>query len=261
MEIYDLCFQKAVGLIKEYPTCDKLILSLAQVFYGYLYMFEVAEKEEYMKKIFGWFELAASSTDTVVASQAQASLCQIYMQNEQYDKAQQLLDHIPPLGYDKRIMQASLYAKSGKEEDAYKIYEQILYQAANEIANAVQLIVNQLCKEKKFELASQYAKVGKEAANLLELGDYIASTPEMLVAVAKEDKEESIRVIESMAEHIDDIAAFQNSWLYSHMEFKEMTNLKELKQMIKNSLESDQDLNFLRNEQGYQRILRKLDLR
>lgn len=256
---YDSGFQKAIGLIKEYPNCDKLILFIAQVLNAYLSMLGVQNKEGYENQILGWYEIISNSKDENLASMAIVALCQIYTSRKDYHKAQQLLDKIPPLGYDKRMMQAMLYANEDKLSEAYTVYEEILYKGVNEISSTLQLIVSLLCKEKKYEEAKIYADKGRVLANIFDLGIYISASHEMPIPILKKDKEWSIEVLKKMIEGINTLGDFRKSSLYSHMNFKESADVSELKKMIKMSLDSDGELDFIREEDEFKRLLRILE--
>ncbi len=256
---YEKAFEKGAELIKEYPNCDRLILFVAQILFAYLSLLDIDKREKYEAQIVGWYEIAATSKEKEIVSMATASLCQIHMAKKEYDKAQQLLDKIPPLGYDKRMMQAMLFYNQDKKKEAYEVYELMLYKASNEICSTLQLIANMLCKEKKYDIAEKYADLGKKVAELFHLGTYIAYTPKMLVAIQKEDKEESIRMLEKMVEGLETMGDFENSPLYTHIKFKKIENMSDAKKMIKRALESDKDLDFIREEIGYKRVLSKLE--
>lgn len=253
-------FEKGETLIKEYPNCDKLILYVVTILNYYLRIMEVEEKEEYESKIINWYETVMSGKEPVMKDMAAASLCQIYMEKKDYEKAQQLLDKIPPLGYDKRITQAFLFADQGKSQEAYEIYEQMLYKSSNEICNTLQLITWRLCKEKEFKRASKYAELGRAAAELFDLGDYNAYSPGLFIAIEKQEKEESIRMLEKMADSIDTIDKCRYSPLYSHIKFGEGKGVNEIKREIKKALESDEKLDFIREEPDFKRITNKLEV-
>lgn len=258
-EGYEKVFAKGEAYIKDYPNCDMLILSIAQILNAYLTIMGIEDRQRYEFQIAGWFEIASNSKDTNVSSMAWASLCQHYMAKEEYEKAQNLLDQIPPLGYDKSIDQAVLFAKQGENPKAYEVFEKMLYQGANRICNTLQWIVNMLSKEKKFEDAYRYAEIENIVAELFDLGSYNAYTPYLFLAIEERDKEKTITMIEKMIEGLSTIGDFRNSSLYSHVKFGESGNTDGLKRMIKKSLESDQELDFVREEAGFKKMIRRLE--
>ncbi|MFQ7550446.1 MAG: hypothetical protein ACLRMZ_09235 [Blautia marasmi] len=60
-----------------------------------------------------------------------------YIQMEEYDRAEELLAEIPDLGVDKRPMLTLLYRKQGKTEEAMKLTQRKLLQAAGDVQNCL----------------------------------------------------------------------------------------------------------------------------
>lgn len=47
--------------INEYPTCHKLILNVAMILLGNLYMYQITDKAKYQEKIIDLYEKCANS--------------------------------------------------------------------------------------------------------------------------------------------------------------------------------------------------------
>ena len=251
-------FEKVSNLIKEYPNCDKLILFTAQILKAYLLMQEIEDKEKYKKQITAWFEVVALGEDKELSNMATASLCQDYMANGEYEEAQKLLDQIPPIGFDKRMTQASLYSKQEKYNEAYKIHEEMVYQNTNGLIGSLMQIIQLKCNEREYEDALIYAKLARNVAENFELGQYIASTPEFMIALDQKNKDESLRLLEDMISGINEINCISQSKLYPHMKFKQDNGFSTMKDMMKKSFENDVELDFLREDPVFIRIMKKL---
>lgn len=257
-EGYDKTYEKVSNLIKEYPNCNKLILNTALLLNYYLLMQDIEDKEKYKKKILTWFEVVAFSEDKELSTLATASLCQDYLINGEYEEAQKLLDQIPPIGFDKRMTQANLYSKLEKYNEAYKIHEEMVYQNANGLIGSLMQIIQLKCRQKEYEDALIYAKLARNVAESFELGQYIASSSEFMVALDQKNKVESLRLLEEMISGINDLNCMNQSKLYPHMKFKEDNGFNTLKDMIKKSFENDDELDFLREDPEFIRITNKL---
>jgi transcriptional regulator with XRE-family HTH domain len=255
---YGETFDKVSKLIKEYPSCDKLILYTAQILNAYLLMQEIEDKEKYRKQITAWFELVAFGENKELSNMATASLCQDYMANGNYEEAQKLLDQIPSHGLDKRIIQANLYSKQGNYSDAYKIHEEMIYQNANGLIGSLMQITQLKCKEKKYEEALMYAKLSRTVAENFELGQYIASSSEIAIALELKNKDDTLRLLDEMISGINDINYVKKSKLYTHMEFKKDDSFVALKDLIKKSFKNDSDLDFIRDDPAFINITKRL---
>lgn len=251
-------FEKVSKLIKEYPSCNKLILYTAQLLNAFLLMQEIEDKEKYKKQITAWFEIVAFGEDKELSNMATVSLCQDYMVNGNYDEAQKLLDQIPPLGFDKRTIQANIYSKQENYDKAYEIHEEMLYQYANGLAGSLMQIIRLKCKQKEYDDALIYAKLARMISENFELGKYLAGSSEFMIAVERKDINETLRLLEEMISGIDEINCIKDSKLYLHKKFKEDPGLGMLKDMIKKSFENDEDLEFIKNEPAFLRIKNKL---
>jgi len=254
-------FERGEALIKEYPNCDLLILSIAQVLNMFIRIQGVEDAKHYETKIIGWYELLATSEDQSIVSMAIVPLVNMYATKKEYEKAQKLLDKIPPLGYDKQITQAMLYTNQGKMDEAYGLYERMLYKDANEINSLIQLILNELIKEAKFDKVEKYVDLEKQVARMFDLGAYIENTPDLFVGIAQKDKKRSLDALEKMASGVDSICDYMNSELYSHIKNKEYSNTGIVQEMLKSSLESDEELAFLKGELRFKSIIKSLSNR
>lgn len=257
-EGYEKAYEKGEKIIKDYPNCDMLILSVAQILNLYICTKDVKNKEKYETKIMLWYELVASSKDREISSKAIASLVSKYIQKKEYEKAQEFLDKIPPLGYDKRIMQATLFLNEGKNSESYEIYEGMLLEFSRKIGGIIHIIVTMLCKEGKYEDAQKYADIGRKIAEIFELGAYDENISHMFLSIEKKDKEKSLEMIENIINSLETMIAYQKSSLYVHIKFKE-TNLEPIKSMLKKAFKNDSNLDFIKDEPRFKSAIEKLE--
>lgn len=257
-EGFEKAYKRGEELIKEYSNCETLILYIAQILNAFLKINGVTNSEIYETRIVQWYELIADSEKQEIASMAIAALVSKYTEKEEFDKAQQLLDRIPPVGYDKKLMQAMLFEKQDKYEEAYEIYERMIYMDANQICNVIQILINLLCKEDKYDMAKKYAEIAKTAAKIFDLGAYIENIPDLFIGISMQDKEQSLDAMEKMVWEIDSVEKAARSDLYKHMKMKESSNMDAVKKMIKRGLESDEEVDFLREEPRFKSIIELL---
>ncbi len=257
-EGFESAYKRGEALVKEYSNCDMLILSIAQLLNAFLKIKNVETPESYEARIVQWYELIAASNDQKIASMAIASLVTKYTDKKEFEKAQQLIDRIPPLGYDKQIIQAVLYSNQNKNNEAYEIYERMLLNNSNELLSITQLILKLLLEEQEYAKAERYAEIGRKVAGLFDLGAYNGNISELFLAVAKREKVRSLDVLEQMIADFDKVSDFTKSDLYSHIKFKESSDTDLARNMIKKALENDKDLEFLKEEHRYKAILNTL---
>lgn len=258
-EGYQKTFEKASEKVKEYPNCDKLILYVAQIMNGHLLMStqDIIEKTKYQKQITSWFERIAFGSNKEFANMAIMSLSQNYITNGEYEEAQKLLDQIPPVGFDKRITQASLYHHQGEYEKAYEIHEGMIYQYSYNVVSSLMQIITLLCEQNDYETALTYADIVSSVAEQFDLGKYFGAASKLMVYLKLKDEHNSLRTFEEMMQGIDSIQSVRNSKLYSHMQFNENYGIDNMKEMIMKSLEIDDELDFIRENERFKQLLKK----
>ncbi|MDO5291998.1 MAG: helix-turn-helix domain-containing protein [bacterium] len=257
---YEKTFDKAASKIKEYPTCDKLILFIAQIMNGYLMMGKdtLPGKKKYQKQITAWFEVVAESSSKELANMAITSLSQNYMNQKEYEAAQKLLDRIPPAGFDKRMMQANLYGNQGLHDKAYQVYEEMIYQYSNNLIGSLMQVINLLCEQEQYEKALQYAQLAETVADSFALGSYVGISARLPIFLKEKKVEESLQTLGEMIKGIDTMDRPLKSDLYRHMKFKESDGFDEMKQLLRKSIELDPELEFLKEDVRFQRIIKQL---
>lgn len=257
---YQKAYERGAELIKEYATCDRLILSITSILDCFLTQ-GVENQDGYEAQILLWYELIATSEKQEIASMAAASLVSKYTSKQEFEKAQQLIDCIPPAGYDKQLIQAMLFKNQGKNEKAYEIYERMLLKNANELWNIIQLIIRLLSQEEAFNKTKRYIDLGKEVVQLFDLGAYSENTTELFLAIERRETEKSLEILEQMVSKIETISDFRKSDLYTHINFREPhgSDFDMAKSMLKRGLESDEESAFLKDEPRFKAIIKALD--
>lgn len=265
-------YERCGELIREFPGCDKLTLSLAEVSVAYLAM----EKEEVQKQcrpqIIGWLKQVAMSREAPpeVIATATAMLCLQYMNQEAYEEAQELLNSIPPLGYDKRPIQYRIYMNQGKKEEAATLLDTMLYQAMAQAQFALQIMYSEAGAEEKQEDAgkSETAEGPKDAPsyylNLLqilaeqfELGDTALWAAQFTSAAERGDKEQSLTYLEKFAESIGSPSKIGKGRLYRHMPIGGDASAN-LRHMLAKSLEESADYDFIRDDPRFLQLKERL---
>ncbi len=254
---YEAVFDRARRLIREYPNCNQLICSLAQMMNFYLQIGEVEDKEKYEQQIDAWFETIALCEEKDLANMATVMLCQKAIAQKDYEKAQALLEKIPSPGIDKRLMQANIYIAQEDNEKAYGIYEKMVFEKANLLISSLTQLCELKCREKLYADACDLAALSRTVAEKFDLGSYIAGNAEFMVAVEMQDKEKTISALKGMLENMDDFP-MQASKLYQHVNFKDNSSFESLRTMMKPVFDKDDSLDFIRNDPEFAKIIELL---
>ncbi|GKU24196.1 helix-turn-helix domain-containing protein [Clostridium folliculivorans] len=250
-EGYQKAFEKGNDLIKQYPSCDDLILRIASILRLFLVSRQIDDKDKYEEKIIAWIELIVSSSNEKIAAMAKISLSAIYREKKQFEKAQEMLDKIPELEIDtdKKIQQILLLESSGKFEDAYDGCERILFSNAHEAMAALSLMIKMSLKENKFIEAEEYAERAKKLIEAFDLGAYRKYELDLYLAKEKQDKEKAVEMIINMVNEAESMSVM-DSQLYKHRKWKgnNSWNKDKYVSLVKSSIRKDKTLDFVKDD-------------
>lgn len=257
-------FFLAMDKLREYPRCAKLRHALAMVLEGALLMANLpeAEKEDCQKQITVLYEQVAQDDDPALANRARYMLAARHLQQGDCDRAQKLLDQMPPADLpDKRTLQADLYAKQGKTTEAAMLLERLTLTSLSETLVYVTKLIPLFEKEGRIRQARQLADAAQteqEAFGLWQYGSYLAP---LQFAVSRKDAPESLRILSSMLDAVMEPGSLLDSPLYCHQPHKEGPELKP-KELFKQflppllaELENGSEYTFLRSEPGFAHLI------
>ena len=89
------------------------------------------------------------------------------------------------------------------------------------------------------------------------MGKYMEASPEFSLAYMRKDKEACLYLLEEMTDGLGDMAPYRKSALYSHLQYAKRGSENTAFMMLK-ALEEDENLDFLRGEERFERILENL---
>ena len=219
---YAEVFEQAKKKIEQYPNCELLIWQIAVILYAKLGLDHIAEKDDYDEVIFGWFERCLRSDDERIRRSAADSLFNVYIQKDDYDKAQSYLSWLASDSPERKRKEGLILSKTGKRQEAYRSYEELLfsnYQFLSLLLNDLKILY---MEDENHEMAWKIADMQCQAAKVFEMGRYNEVSSGLDVASWEKDVSKTSQIMEQIVESIDQIGSFSQSDLYQHMSFKEL---------------------------------------
>ncbi|MGF0033575.1 helix-turn-helix domain-containing protein [Bariatricus sp. SGI.154] len=256
-EDYDAAFSWASSRLQEYPSCEKLILTLANILDGYRTILAIDEPQRYDEKIRSLFIRLLSSKDDSIVQAAALSLFYDSLGKEEYENAQEYLNRIPEQGFNPRRGQALLMQRKGDTEEAYRLYEQLIFQAYSEIGTSLAGIFSMAIAEEDMDKA-EYILEKKKLAQVLEMGRYMETSYELELAMCRKDREKTIEVLSKMVHSIREMDEYKKSRLYEHMQFHD-GGIDHIAFVLKKGLQEAEEMGFVREDARYRKILEELD--
>lgn len=225
-ESYKEIFEKCMDKIHEYPTCDKLILSIAMSLLGGLYILNIENKDLFEEKLNQLHHQCANSDDIEVKNQAIPFLIGKSIENKNYEKAQMYIDMLPMphMICNRNQYQGGLYVATNQNDKALEVFEGNLLKLSVETYTVLNSMIGIALKENRVEDAMYLASVIKKATELYDMRDYSAESAYFEIYLHQKDEENMIDTLEKMLFSLHSTWSLLNTKLYSHIKKKETTS-------------------------------------
>lgn len=193
----DSAFQIASKKIQEYPHCDSLIYMAATILNAALTLSATREekKKEYEKKIMVWLEQTANSQDEKIRFPAIYMLATKYIQLQDHEKANLLLEKVPDINIDKAMLQVNILMQQEDNDAAAILLEGKILQVVTRLQGYLyKLIEIEEQTGNHFE-ADQITEIADKMVSLFGLWNYGSVVPHLLLATYRKDVEQCVRLI------------------------------------------------------------------
>lgn len=273
---FDDGFNKAIEKVREYPSCYKLIHSIALLLDGALIMCgeRLYDKEVYEKQIIGLYERVAKSDNDNVRYDAIYMLASKYISAMAYEKAKEMLDLLPERqALDKTQLEASLFIKQDKLDEAAKLLERKLLNEVNEVQSILVKLAEIEVKEGHNKKATHLAELSQKVVELFEFGYMSAVALPLHIAILQKNVEKSISLLKEYFSATFNIWDVSESSLYHHIGAKVKEEREAKKEVIKDKkdsvgkqvrlalitqMENGAEYEFLRSNEEFQRFIEEM---
>ncbi len=252
-EDFDSVFLWIKQCLIEHPSSYYLILWMARIVDSHLAMAEIAGRDRYDSYIVGCYVRALESSDEALRRSAAEALYYFYIGKKQYEKAEEYLGYFSKDNPERKRKQAAIYNNTGRQKEAYKMYEELLYAGYQSLSLTFHDIYILALQESDFEKAHMLVEKKETLANLFELGEYHEISAGLELAILEKNEAETLHIIERMLLNLESIGDFTKSPLYSHMEFKAVDEayLFELRQDLIKGFRDEETYAFLKENQKW----------
>lgn len=257
-EGYEAAFTWAEERIREYPNCDNLILTSAQILDAYRDILKAEHPKQYDEKIRGWYLRALNSPVQDISQAAAVALFTGCLAEKEFDQARQYLMRLPKQGWNPLKLQALLAMKEGDTERAYELYEQLVFSGYSEINWALNGIFSLAALEDDLAKAEKITGLMTEIAKLLEMGKYMEASAGLGLAMYRKDKEKMLEILTQIVSNVKDIDSYKGSDLYSHMKFN-YTGKENIIYMLRKGFEGDETVDFIKEDERFKQLLKDLE--
>ena len=258
-ETYDEVFCWAKSIIEFYPNCLMLVWQLATILDAHRLMKDIPNAMDYDDYILRCYKRALESDDETLRTKAADSLFAYYSRNDQYEIAEQYLQYYSTQNPQRKLKQGIIYSKTKRTDEAYKLYEEILFSEYQILSMTLNSLYMLCLEEQNFDKAHLFTDKQEELAKLFEMGKYHEVACKLDLATAKQDVDNVLSTMETMIASLDEITSFSNSPLYEHMDFKKSNSTfsEQLKQELLNCFQDKETYGFLEGNERWHKLIQK----
>lgn len=261
-EPFEDTFRWAKKKLEQYPNSEQLSWQLALLLDANRMTRGIPAPEKYDEYICGCYMRALESTDEEIRHHAADSLFHFYLRKEQFEEAEKYLGYFSMRDPERKRKQAQIYEKTGRIQEAYKTYEELLFSAAQFLMMVFQGMLTPAMEEPDKAKAHMLVKKQRDLAKLFEMGKYYEVCYGFDLAVAERDVETTLKLMEEMLSYVGDLGGgFRKSPLYEHITFKDIEEefLAEMKRNLIKCFQDEERFDFLKGEKRWEEICSGLD--
>ncbi len=207
---YDAAFQKAIGKIQEYPTCEKLIYSVILYLEGALTLYNVSEADQYRKTYETYYKRLAASEIPEIRDTATSMLISYARNRGDFSKAEEMINSLPFSTIDKEEQLAILYQKQERYTDAEKIWEHRILKSVTEIQTALVNLLASAVLEKRKEDAHYFADLYESVTRQFCFPEWMRYNAHLLIALDTQNRDNFVAILKNM------MPAMKREWNPQH---------------------------------------------
>ena len=255
---YDEAFQWSKKIIEQYPNCKDLIWQIAVLLDAKRLTEEVPNSESYDDYIVNCYTRALESENEIIRNHAADSLFGFYSRKEQYDKSEEYLSYFSLQNPERKFKQAQIYSNTGRIDEAYKAFEELLFSYYTMVSAALHNIYMLAMQENKLSKAHMLIDKLQKLAKVFDMGGYHELTCRLEFETAAKDADAAIKTMEEILASIDKITDFRKSPLYEHMDYKAPNEefTADLKEKILTCFRDEETYGFLKNDERYWELIK-----
>ena len=247
----DEAFEWVKEKIEQYPNCQPLILEAAVLLNAECMK---QDCDKYDGIIDQWFAGALKSEDEQIRTMAAEGLFSFHLNKQQYDKAEESLQYLSEQNPERKRRQALIYSRTGRQEEAYKGYEELLfgmYQMTNMLFGSIGMLAVQDQNMDKYRMIVEKLNM---LAELFDMGEYHKVSCRLELAIMEKDAETTIDIIQRMLSSLEDINHFTESPLFEHMTFSEIREeyITQLREDLLNCFRDEETFGFLKGDSRWE---------
>lgn len=258
LEGFEKAYEWALEKIREYPNCNMLIWQVAVMLDARRFIDDSIDFSKYDEQINAWYEIALNDENEEIKQHAADSLFGFYLRKKEYGKAEEYLHYFSDNDPMKKIYRGRLYMEQGEKDDAYKMFESVIFSEYQTLNTAFSLMTAMAIEDGDIREARYLAEKMGKVANVFEMGKYRECSPLLEIAHAEKNVLETYQVVEQLLNSEDSLFDFEKSRLYRHMSFKrpEGSFTENLKEKLYEGFRDEESFGYMKGNEAWEELIR-----
>ncbi len=254
-QTFNLCTDK----IRQFPTCEKLILNVASVL-NFGVAFEQENKQsEYKKSINDMFKQLANSSDSAVKSHAMTFLITNAIEQKDYQQAEFYIEQNDEQPNDIIYLKGLLLKSQQKHQEFFELYENRLLKMGSDMQMIFGVLSDVAFKQQDEELALYYLETLKKINDAFCFYSFNTDIFYFDYYIKKKDKQNALKCMENVLNSLNKRISLSGNRLFSHIEHKQMGEKNPFFDFVISAFEKDVDnqLGFIKDDQQFKELIQK----
>ncbi len=253
----DDVFEWMKACLSTYPNSYYLILWMASIFDSHRQMDKVQEAERYDDYVLNCYTRVLESESETLRLAAAEALYYFYIQKQAYNQAEEYLAYFSKENPERKQKQAFIYRKTGREEEANQMFEELLYSGYRSLSMSFQGIYSMALEEGDYKKAQWMVEKTQSLAKLFEFGEYHEVSAGLEIAQLEKNVEKTLYIMERMLTNIESIAGFSKSPLYAHMKFStpDENYYNEVREGLLEAFRDEETFAYLKDDKRWRELV------
>lgn len=264
---YDEALGGCDRYLMEYPNSLKLKFHIAMVLQTCIYKTASVEKrEKAIQKAICLLEDAIMSEELKIKLNAQALLGNLYMMENNYEKAESIFSALPRVEVNPDLLLPSLYFLLGKNDEAWKLNQKNLANAICYAYLSLSSMISLSIRQENTDFALKLAEAQRKLIEIFELEIYYQPQNYILYIMIYSTLKNEAGVLDKLEKYIEWILNLNDNTVVSGSSFfgrlEEITLNTSAERLRNNQIQaikSNKYLDFVRHTERYQSIMGKLE--
>ena len=257
-EGFDNAWSWAQKQIQEYPNSETLIMLMVQMMDGYRMILGVKDAEQYTQRLYELYDRLLHSQNVEIRQEAAVSFFHNCLRDNNFEKAEECLSCIPKRSFNLKLLQAKLcnakkrarkrngFMRRCSMPDIWTLPEDLTVCMPWRWRSTTRLM-RRCWQRRKRRLSVSWKWGAIRNWQWILTGCWSGKIGKKCWLFWK-----------NLQDNIDSITDFRNSSLYAHMKFSAGGG-EGVVQLLKQGLENDESLDFVRDDERFGRIIKKLE--